>query len=139
MTRRKRKDITEEQPVEELVLPVEEQTLEELAPEPTEEITGAACSNGYDMEVPRVYSLIVDATTLALLLNGSFRPYKKYDQVNFQAVSIPAQQLDFSLYLAFRALRPGGLFWVKPELAEKRIFRDCSQVEMGGLVRITKK
>ena len=41
---------------------------------------------GYDMEVPTVRSLIVDAGTLSLMLGGSFRPFQKYDQVLFQAV-----------------------------------------------------
>lgn len=144
MPRRKKSENVEEveQPVEEQVIeeqPAEEQVVAELPELPTEEITSMACLQGYDFEVPTVHSLIVDAGTLALLLNGSFRPYRKYDQVLFQSDSIPEKQVGFSLYLAFRALRPGGLFWVRPELAGMQVFRNCPQTEMGGMVRITRK
>jgi hypothetical protein len=123
----KRKKKIEEEPV------VDEQAV------PTEEISGETCSTGYDMEVPTVRSLIVDATTLSLMLGGSFRPFKKYDQVMFQAVDIPREKLHFSLFLSFRAIMDGGFLWVRPELARMNMFKSCPQVEMGGVVRITKK
>jgi hypothetical protein len=91
------------------------------------------------MEVPPVRSLIVDVTTLSLLLGGSFRPFKKYDQVLFQAVDVPGEKLHFSLFLSFRAIVDGGFLWVRPELAGRNMFKGCPQVEMGGMVRITKK
>jgi hypothetical protein len=112
---------------------------EELIEQPTQEILGATCSQGYDYEVPTVRSLIVDATTLELMLKGTFRPFKKYDQVNFQAVNIPASKLHFSLFLALKAVKPGGLIWVRPELATMRMFNEYPKADMGGMVRITKK
>jgi hypothetical protein len=120
MPKRKKK-IVEEQPVEEA--------------QPTEVIKYVSCSQGYDFEVPTVRSLIVDATTLELMLKGTFRPFEKYDQVMYQA----ATSNHFSLFLAFKAVKPGGLLWVRPELAGLRMFQDCAKVEIGGMVRITKK
>lgn len=105
----------------------------------TEEIPGEACSQGYDMEVPAIRSLIVDAGTLEWMRNGKFRPVEMYDQVNFQAVDVPLRHQHFSLFLAFKAVRPGGLLWVRPELAKLRMFNDCQNAEIGGMVRITKQ
>lgn len=116
---------------------VTEEMVEEVTETPTEEPPAPeTCSQGYDFEVPNdVRSLLVDGLTLVGMLSGAFRPYQKYDQVVYQAEN----SLYFSLYLAFRAVRPGGLFWVRPELAGMNMFRDCPQAEMGEMVRITKK
>jgi hypothetical protein len=107
--------------------------------QPNEATDQTICSNGFNMEVPPIHSLMVDTTTLRLMLGGSFRPCQKYDQVLFQAVNVPADKLHFSMFLAFRAIVDGGFLWVRPELAGMNMFRDCPQVEMGGMVRITKK
>jgi len=105
------------------------------AVQPTEVIKYVSCSQGYDYEVPTVRSLIVDTTTLEMMLRGTYRPFEKYDQVMYQA----ATSNHFSLFLAFKAVRCGGLLWVRPELAGMRMFQDCSKAEIGGMVRITKK
>jgi hypothetical protein len=114
----------------------EQPVIVDAVEEPVEEVIPATCSQGYDFEIPNdISSLLVDGGTLVTMLAGVFRPYQKYDQVVYQAEN----SVYFSLYLAFRAVRPGGLFWVRPELAGMNMFRDCPQVEMGGMVRITKK
>lgn len=122
-------------------MPKRKRKVEEEQPviQPTEETPGETCSQGYDMEMPAIRSLIVDAGTLERMRNGKFRPVEMYDQVNFQAVDVPLQHQHFSLFLAFKAVRPGGLLWVRPELAKLRMFNDCQKAEIGGMVRITKQ
>jgi hypothetical protein len=136
MPRRKKK-AEEEQQIEQFVeQPVEEivdRTAEEA--QPTEEVIGTFCSQGYDFELPTIRKLTVDDTTLGLMLSGAFRPFQKYDLVVFKA----QDRKHFALFLAFRAVVPGGMILVRPDLAGLRMFRDCPQEATGGMVKVQKK
>jgi hypothetical protein len=118
-----------EQPVEEIV----DRTTEEM--QPTDELIGTFCSRGYDFELSTTRKLMVDDTTLSLMLSGAFRPFQKYDRVVFKA----QDRKHFALFLAFRAVMPGGVILVSPDLAGLRMFRDCPQEVEGEMVRVTKK
>jgi hypothetical protein len=139
MPRRKKKAEEEqpivEQPVEEQIVeePIVDRTAEEV--QPTEVLIGTFCSQGYDFEMPTIRSLTVDSKTLGLMLSGAFRPFQKYDRVVFKA----DDKKHFALFLAFRAVVPGGVIVVSPELAGLRMFSGCPQAAEGEMVRVTKK
>ena len=132
MPRRKKK-AGEEQPIEQPVEEIIDRTTEEA--QPTEEVIGTFCSQGYDFEMPTIRSLTVDSKTLGLMLSGAFRPFQKYDRVVFKA----EDRKHFALFLAFRAVVPGGVILVSPELAGLRMFRDYPQEAEGEMMRVTKK
>ena len=139
MPRRKRKTEEEhriaEQHVEVQIVeePIVDRTAEEV--QPTEVLIGTFCSQGYDFEMPTIRSLTVDSKTLGLMLSGAFRPFQKYERVVFKA----EDRKHFALFLAFRAVVPGGVILVNPELAGLRMFSGCPQVAEGEMVRVTKK
>ena len=138
MPRRSKKLVEEEQSIEQPTEPpVEEQIVDRTAeePQPTEVLIGTFCSQGYDFELPTIRSLTVDNETLGLMLSGAYRPFEKYDQVIYKAENTE----HFSLFLAFRAIVPGGAILVSPDLVGLRMFRECPHAAEGEMVRVTKK